>query len=62
MTTATVTGSGTKELFVGDQELEAKPRQLESQRARWDESKQSDGGKRTKQGVTQLGQKAQQRR
>jgi hypothetical protein len=54
MTTATVTGSGTKELFVGDQELEAKPRQLES--------KQSDGGKRTKQGVTQLGQKAQQRR
>jgi hypothetical protein len=62
MTTATVTGSGTKELLVGDPELESKSRQFESQRARWDESKQSDEGEETKEDVTQLGQKAQQRR
>jgi hypothetical protein len=58
MTTATVTGSGTKDLLVGDPKLESKLRQFESKRARWDEPKQSDEGKRTKQGVTQLRQKA----
>jgi hypothetical protein len=62
MTTATVPESGTKELLIGDPKLESRSRQFESQRLRWDESKQSDGGGRTKQGVTQLRQKAQQRR